>query len=312
MAKPFLTYDQQLEKLCNEKKLVIDDHEAATEALKNIGYFSLIGGYKTPFINSMTRIYQNDASFNDILALYHFDLALRELVFKYLCEIECRMRQLTSYHFCLIHGEQQAAYLSPHNYNLSRKTVDEINRLIRILDYQANQNTDHAYVVHQRSIYHNVPLWVLINTLTYGQISKLYTLLPFQLQSSISRNFTHLNEKHLTQYLRILTLFRNVCAHNERLFSFRTQIDFPDTNLHAKLHIPQKGSQYIYGKRDLFGAVIAFRYLLPEDSFLDFKRSLINLMCAYRDQSSQLTQNQLLKLMGFPSNWTSITHYSHS
>ena len=87
MSKPFLTYDQQLDKLQNEKKLQIHDRTAAKEILKNIGYFSLIGGYKTPFINPMTRIYQNNASFEDVVALYQFDLSLRELVFKYLCEI---------------------------------------------------------------------------------------------------------------------------------------------------------------------------------------------------------------------------------
>ena len=309
MAKPFLTYDQQLEKLRNEKKLLIDDAEAAEEALKNIGYFSLIGGYKTPFINSMTRIYQNGATFNDILALYHFDLSLRELVFKYLCEIECRMRQLISYHFCSLHGEQQSAYLDPHNYNSNRKNVSDVNKLINILDYQANKNADHAYVVHQRNVYHNVPLWVLINTLTYGQISRLFALLPSKLQSNISKNFPHIKEKPLEQCLKALTLFRNVCAHNERLFSFRIQIDFPDTDLHAKLHIPKKGSQYICGKRDLFGVVITFRYLLPENSFLEFKRSLSKLIRTYHKQSSQLTEPVLLEMMGFPSNWTSITRY---
>ncbi|MDD7419594.1 MAG: Abi family protein, partial [Ruminococcus sp.] len=70
MAKPFLTYDEQIEKLIHEKKLIINDSESAKEGLKNIGYFSLIGGYKTPFIDPMTRIYQDSASFNDILALY--------------------------------------------------------------------------------------------------------------------------------------------------------------------------------------------------------------------------------------------------
>ena len=69
MSKPFLTYDQQLDKLQNEKKLQIHDRAAAKEILKNIGYFSLIGGYKTPFINPMTRIYQNNTSFEDIYAL---------------------------------------------------------------------------------------------------------------------------------------------------------------------------------------------------------------------------------------------------
>lgn len=84
MAKPFFTYDQQIKKLVNEKHLQISDSTYAKTVLKNISYFSLIGGYKTPFINPMTRIYQNKTSFEDILALYQFDLSLRELVFKYL------------------------------------------------------------------------------------------------------------------------------------------------------------------------------------------------------------------------------------
>lgn len=109
--------------------------------------------------------------------------------------------------------------------------------------------------------------------------------------------------------MKVLTLFRNVCAHNERLYSYRTQIDFPDTKLHEKLGILKKGTQYVYGKRDLFGVVIAFRYLLPKESFLDFKRSLIRLLHTYHKQSSQLAEKELLAAMGFPLNWVSVTRY---
>lgn len=117
MTKPFLTYDLQLNKLSNEKKLIITDSERAKQILKSVGYFSLIGGYKTPFINPMTRIYQSGTAFDDIFALYQFDQSLRELVFKYLCQIEQQMRQLISYSFCKVHGEQQSAYLNPANFN---------------------------------------------------------------------------------------------------------------------------------------------------------------------------------------------------
>ena len=46
MPKPFLTYTQQIEKLKYEKNLIIDDVDYATDMLKQIGYFKLIGGYK--------------------------------------------------------------------------------------------------------------------------------------------------------------------------------------------------------------------------------------------------------------------------
>lgn len=309
MTKPFLTYDEQIEKLVNEKHLQITDSAYAKAILKDIGYFSLIGGYKTPFINPMTRIYQNNTSFEDVLALYQFDLSLRELVFKHLCQIECKIRQLVSYSFCSKHGEQQSAYLNPRNYNNSQKNASDVAYLIQILTYHANRNKEHKYVVHQRNVYRNVPLWVLVNTLTYGQISKFYALLPFQMQSDISKEFPSVNEKGLEQYLKILTLFRNVCAHNERLYSFRIQIDFPDTVLHRKLEIAKKGNQYLLGKHDLFGLVIAFRYLLPNQNFLEFKRTLIHILNKYTKSSNQISENTLLSMMGFPSNWKNVTRY---
>ena len=129
------------------------------------------------------------------------------------------------------------------------------------------------------------------------------------MQSDISKEFPNVNEKGLEQYLKILTLFRNVCAHNERLYSFRIQIDFPDTPLHGKLGIPKKGNQYLLGKRDLFGLVIAFRYLLPKQSFLAFQKSLIRILKQYIKSSNQISEPALLSMMGFPSNWEKITRY---
>lgn len=48
MPKPFLTFDAQISYLENDKNLVIQDHDYAKTMLKQIGYFSLIGGYKAP------------------------------------------------------------------------------------------------------------------------------------------------------------------------------------------------------------------------------------------------------------------------
>jgi len=308
MSKPFLTYEQQIQKLTVDKKLIINDTVSAKAALENIGYFSLIGGYKTPFINPMTRIYEHTA-FEDIFALYTFDRGLRELTFKYLCEIEQKIRQLISYSFCSQHGEQQVFYLTSSCYNLTKKNTRDITKLISILDYHANKNTEHAYLVHQRKVYNNVPLWVVINALTFGQSSKFYSLLPYNMQSNISKSYDHINEKNLERYLKNLTLFRNVCAHNERLYNFRLQVDFPDTILHLKMGIPKVGIQYTQGKRDYFGLVIAFRYLLSKESFKDYKKSLTRLINSYCKTSTRISKSKLLDTMGLPENWENITRY---
>lgn len=309
MIKPFLTYQQQIEKLKVEKRLIIDDEEFAKQKLKDVGYFTLIGGYKTPFRNPMTRIYINNTTFEDIYALFQYDNQLKELIFKYLCQIEKKMQNLVSYAFCEQNGELQSAYLNPLNYNYSKKNRNGINKLIQILDRLAKVNTDYEYLVYQRRVYKNVSLWVIMNALTFGQLSKMYSFLPQQIKSKVSKNFKNVNERELEQYLKVLVLYRNVCAHNERLFSHKVYSEIPNTKLHQKLNIPKTGSQYLMGKRDLFGVVIAFRYLLSKTDFLDFKRELSRMIDKYIKQSQRLSEEELLCYMGFPANWKMITRY---
>ncbi len=79
MAKCFLTYEQQIDKLINEKGLLIADREYAENVLKRTSYYSLISGYKDLFKNPTTKAYRDGARLEDIVALYDFDRMLREL-----------------------------------------------------------------------------------------------------------------------------------------------------------------------------------------------------------------------------------------
>jgi abortive infection bacteriophage resistance protein len=137
----------------------------------------------------------------------------------------------------------------------------------------------------------------------------MYQCFTQDLRIKISKNFDKVNEKELVQYLKVLTKFRNVCAHNDRLFSFTTKDDIPDTTLHSKLGIAKKGTQYIHGKRDLFSVVIAFRYLLQKKDFIDFKSVLGKTIDRFIAQTTHVTYNDLLLEMGFPANWKKISSY---
>ena len=61
-----------------------------------------------------------------------------------------------------------------NNYGNIPKNKNGITKLIKMLDMMANKNKDHEYLVYQRNKYHNIPLWVIMNTLTFGQISKMF------------------------------------------------------------------------------------------------------------------------------------------
>ena len=292
MAKPFLSYEAQLNKLENEKALAIPDREYATSMLQRIGYFSLISGYKLPFKNPTNNLYYRHVKFEDIVSLYSFDEDLRELFFKYILQIERHIRSLLAYAFTEKHGELQIEYLNPNNYIPDPAAQNDVNRLIGTLDNLANHTSDYPYINHQRNTYGNVPLWVLMNGITFGTLSKFYFLSTQDIKAKVAKNFQRVNERELTQYLTVMT-----------------KDDIPDTTLHCKLLIPKKGAQFVSGKRDLFAMVIAFRYLLPNEEFKAFKRSLTVTINNYFNASSAIPRTKLMKYMGFPENWNSITKY---
>lgn len=306
--KKFSTFDEQIQLLKSEKHLEITDEIYAKDMLMRIGYFPLFGGYKHLFRIPLTKKYKEGTTFNEIVALYEFDSNLRELFFKYLLQIERHMRSLMSYYFSEKYGESQAAYLDENNYNNSRRNHKIISRLISTLQRAVN-TTDYVYINYYRANYNNIPLWVLSNVLTFGNLSKMYKVFPQSLQSKICKNFGCINRKQMEQFLSVLTKFRNVCAHGERLFTYRTIDNISDLPLHQKMRIPKQGIQYLYGKNDLFAVVIAFRYLLPKEDFLEFKRKLTLEISRANKNLVHITENELLEHMGFPQNWRNITRY---
>ena len=109
MPKPFLTYAQQIQKL-KDKNLVIPDEPSATAILHRYGYFALITGYKDLLKNRTTKCYLDGTTFDDIVAIYHFDEQLRELTFRYLLHIERHIRSSLSWYKISIAPE---AYRKP-------------------------------------------------------------------------------------------------------------------------------------------------------------------------------------------------------
>ena len=58
MPKPFMTYEQQLTKLKDEKHILIPDEAKAKAKLQEIGYYSLVTGYKHIFRVPGQKIYK--------------------------------------------------------------------------------------------------------------------------------------------------------------------------------------------------------------------------------------------------------------
>ncbi|MCM1211994.1 MAG: Abi family protein [Blautia sp.] len=309
MSKQFFTYEQQLNKLQQEKALIIPDTDKAQQTLEQLSYYSLIGGYKGLFKHAPSQKYIYGVTFDELVAFYYFDEELRSLYMKYILHVERHIKSLLSYHFCEKYGESDREYLNINNYTLTKRNYSQINRLVHSLQKSIALPSQYTYISHYAKTYGNVPLWVAMNAFTFGQVSKMFQYITNDVQYKISQKFEHITERELHQFITVLARCRNVCAHGERLFSFRIHETIPNTLLHKKLQIPQKKGSYLYGKQDLFAVTISLRYLISTEDFKAFKSSLNKLLNKTLKQCPHLTRKQLLMEMGFTENWEKIMRY---
>lgn len=172
--KRFLTYDEQITFLEKEKGLIISNKEYAKKILLKIGYFPLINGYKEIFKEPINNQFQKGTSFEDIYELYDFDNDLRNIFIKYILLAERNIKSSLSYHFCKEYGDLQSDYLNVNNYDYTGKKKSVIDKMVKIMSGQLRYDSDYIYIRHYMTTYHYVPLWVLMNVLTIGQLSKIY------------------------------------------------------------------------------------------------------------------------------------------
>lgn len=223
MAKPYLDINGQIQNLTEAKGLIINDIPFARQKPSDISYLSLIGGYKVPFFNGISHKYVPGSTFEDIVALYEFDKSLRLLTFGYITSVEEKLRQKIVDAFCGRFGELQSAFLNPANYRSepSYSHSHTVSGLVNKFLKSAVSDKDHAYVIHQRNHYHNVPLWTVVKVVTFGTLSKMYSVLQYPQRIQIARSFLYPSDRQLEKAVDCMTYFRNICAHNERLYSFK-------------------------------------------------------------------------------------------
>ncbi|MDO4470736.1 MAG: Abi family protein [Bacillota bacterium] len=298
--KGFLTYDEQIAFLKEKKNLEVQDEEYAKKILFKTGYFPLINGYKETYKNPITSQFQDGITFEDIYELYQFDNDLRSIFIKYILMLERNIKSSLSYHFCLTYGDMQDDYLDINHYDYSGKKKIVLQNMLKIMKGQLRNDSDYVYIRHYMKKYNYVPLWVLFNVLTIGQLSKIYSCQKGRVQIQVCQDFGPIKINEMIKMLAVMTKFRNVCAHNDRLFDFRTKDALCDMKIYERLSIPRESGRYVYGKNDLFAQVIILKLLLPEDEFKTFFHEL---KVCFRKHP---VHKAVMEKMGFPMTWEKI------
>lgn len=318
--KPFKTLRSQL-KILRNRGLNVSTDGKPMRVLERIGYYTLINGYKTLFLtrDSNGKIihpekFIKDASFNEILSLYNFDKELRSILYSALLEYETNLGSELAYRFSEEFPDENS-YLAIDNFNgydIS-SVVGTISSLSNTIKNKTsvNKNQENA-IKHYVNNHGHVPLWVLVNFLTFGELNYFYRNCQDKVQMNIAKDFSnHLRREYNKKYdisikpetinaiNHLVNHFRNAVAHNEITYSKHLYKSPGIQSIKNILSLPVS----LNSQAGIFELVISLKVVLPRKEYSIMAKRIIKLLEKYREQFHSVDFNAILQDMSFPTNY---------
>ncbi len=313
MSKPFKTYKEQIE-ILKSRGLIIPNEQLAIRFLETENYYNVINGYKNEFLVEDTDFFVQGSSFEHIQALYSFDKAFRHGILSTLLDIENMLKSIISYEFAKKYGA--TAYLDVSSFNTydnntqqcAQDLIDDINAKIAYL--QSNSDHSNDNIRHYLTVHGEIPIWVLFSHITLGDLSKFYRCLTPNLKKEICDHIVSIygnrfTSKDLYAFFRILNNVRNLCAHNLRIYNYKTQYRISHKNEFVKNLTSQFGANLVYN--NIISIVIIMYHLCTREKLKVFLNSFLtelsDLICTPNPVSNAISSNQnstmrvLIKIM---------------
>ena len=292
--KPALSFKQQARRLL-DRGLIAAGEDVIASCLKAVNYYRL-SAYWYPFKVtdpvSGVESFAPNTSFETIWRRYSFDRELRLLVMDALERVEVSiLRTLMVEQFALKYGP--FGYTNIKNFSPEFLHSDHSRLLQEIQD--AVSRSKEEFISRFRGKYTNetyLPLWIVVEVMTYGQLFTLFRNLNRAEQQTLSKQFG-LYPPVLESWLHTLNFIRNACAHHARLWNRELPIR---PFIPRARHRPEWHTPYHFDNRRMFTVLTLLRYLLRHiDPKSDWKNKLETLLQAYPEIP--------LTGMGFPANW---------
>lgn len=310
--KEFKTFNQQLTILRNRGMIVPTDG-SPKRFLEQENYYNVINGYKDLFLckdnhgnKLVPETYLPNTHFNELKALFLFDRELRFLFLKYLLIFENSFKTTISYEFSQKYPKANS-YLEIVNYR--DDDPKGVLKQISILTKTIHDNVGaKGAIKHYIEEHGSVPLWVLVNYLTIGNLSYLYSALKDSEKNVIAKYYSDKYEKQykptsplrissedMESALKIFNLVRNQCAHDERLFNSDYK-NIRVANVANYFRITN------YDNRRIVVAILYFKAVLNKSYYKKFHSELNTIFDKYKNEFRTVGFNDILDSMGIDLN----------
>lgn len=212
--KPALTFEEQLSHLINEKKLRVKNKNNVLRILSEQNYYRLSGYWK--FFLNQDDIFFDNINFEKIYEIYEFDKIMRNHIIEIIIDIELYFKTRLSYY--LAHKYGPLGYLDKENFD--NRKQDQHEKLLEMIENIKSSLPNNPIIKHHQVQYDgNIPIWALVEFITFGATSKLFSIMKDKDQKEFTRSaYKNISHIHLNSFIHSLTTLRNTCCHFQRLY----------------------------------------------------------------------------------------------
>ena len=199
--------------------------------------------------------------------------------------IEISFRTYIAYTLAIKHGS--TGYLDKQFF----KNEKYFESFIKKLEDEKNNHKNKLFIKHHNEKYNGIlPIWVAVEIMSFGTLSKLYSNMLPQDTAYIKKELCKVNPILVNSWLHSLTHLRNVCAHYGRIYNTY----FPP------IKVKKSDKNNVINDRQVFTYILAIKYLIADKNvWNDFFIKLQALFYKYDNYVE-------LEFLGFPENWVSI------
>lgn len=318
--KPYKNISQQID-LLRARGLIIDEPRELIikSSLQEFGYYSLINGYGRHYLNGQE--YESGTDYEHVLSLYHIDSVLKDTLLPATIMIENKLKAILGDIISREFGvydklpgdagyiEGTPSYLDKSNY----APVKTLSKLITDLRKTKSQSNS-EYLKHYRKTKNHIPPWVLFKGASFWQMNELFNCLKSNLKLEVISHFPNflkikdenLRKKHFFASLCILREFRNIFAHGNVGFSFKSKskINYKEITtilgnsaLTKEEYLEEKGRNDFYAlllTLLTFDSINNFTFKFIENSLDSFNTVVLNKNCYF----------DFMRFSNLPQDWT--------
>lgn len=281
--KFFLTYNQQMKKLRNDKHIICNG-SSHKKILVRTGYFNIVNGYKNPFVSGQdsngNHVYISGTSISQLQAVKNFDDQLRSFLLRYITQVEEEARTLSGYKFDECNNNGDIPWYATEAYNPTKSLQDKMSVISKAYSELSKSKLD--YVKFYMENHKQIPTWIMIKVVNFSTFIDIIRVSRTDVSHALCKLYGledqdgYPDVKLLIGSLHWMRKIRNSCAHNERVYCLSRKKDrHGSSGRILEKYFRLLGRGYVRNlEQRIIDLVVYFKYYLLKKEYKHFVSEL--------------------------------------